>query len=68
MGDYATELAALKTAYARGVTEVSYSGLTTKYDSQKAMLARIREVEAWENKSVGNSVPMVGYAGFKRDV
>lgn len=40
------ELAALKSAYAKGLQEVEFDGVRKKYDSGAAMLERIRTIEA----------------------
>lgn len=61
-----TELAALKKAYASGVLEVRYDGITTRYDDGPALLARIRVIEAEMNAASGRRRTMVGFATFNR--
>jgi len=60
-----TELAALKRAYASGTLRVSYDGKTVEYGSADDLLGRIRTIER-ATTGAGNSLPMAGFAGFKR--
>jgi len=61
-----SELAALKAAYASGVLEVRYDGISTRYDDGPALLARIRTIEAEMSAAAGRRRTMVGFASFTR--
>ena len=59
------ELAALRRAYARGTTRVSYEGKTVEYGSAEDLLGRIRTIER-EMAGASKTLPVAGFAGFKR--
>ncbi|MBP1806469.1 phage head-tail joining protein [Rubellimicrobium aerolatum] len=61
-----SEIDALKSAYASGVLEVRYDGVSTRYDDGAALLARIRVIEAEIAATSGNPRPRVGFASFRR--
>lgn len=61
-----TELAALKRAYARGVLEVAYDGVTTKYDNGAALLRRIRVMESEIAAQSGTGKVMSVFTTFNR--
>lgn len=68
MSDYSpAELAALKAAYAKGVTEVSYDGRVVKYASGGDLARRIRVIEAEMAKNTAAARPVARFAGFARD-
>ena len=60
-----TELAALKRAYASGTLRVSYDGKSVEYGSADDLLGRIHTIER-AMTGAGTSMPVAGYAGFKR--
>ncbi len=59
------ELSALRRAYARGTTRVSYEGKTVEYGSAEDLLSRIRTIER-EMAGASKPLPVAGFAGFKR--
>ncbi len=59
------ELAALRRAYARGTTRVSYEGKTVEYGSAEDLLGRIRTIER-EMTAASKPLPVAGFAGFRR--
>ena len=59
------ELDALRRAYARGVTRVSYDGRTVEYASADDLLRRIREIEREMTASTAPR-PVAGFASFGR--
>lgn len=59
------ELDALRRAYARGVTRVSYDGRTVEYASADDLLRRIREIERDMTASTVQR-PVAGFASFGR--
>lgn len=61
-----TELDALKSAYARGVTRVTYDGKTTEYDSGEALLARIKFIQAEIAATAGRPRRNSAYVKFTR--
>lgn len=61
-----TELDALKSAYAQGVTRVSYEGKTVEYASGADLLRRIREIDAEIAAASGRKKPVAGFARFSR--
>ena len=60
------ELAALRRAYAGGVTRVSYDGRTVEYASAADLLARIRLIEAETAQAAGRPKPRRSFAGFSK--
>ncbi|MCV2870643.1 hypothetical protein OEW28_18680 [Defluviimonas sp. WL0002] len=63
-----TELDALRSAYASGVTEVRYDGKVTRYDDGAALLARIRVIEGEIARAAsGSASKSVSLAAFRRD-
>lgn len=60
------ELAALKSAYAQGVTKVSYEGKTVEYASGTDLLSRIREIEGEIASVTGKKKPVAGFVRFSR--
>jgi hypothetical protein len=61
----ASELSALRRAYASGTTRVSYDGKSVDYGSAEDLLARIRTIER-AIASVSRPLPVAGLAGFSR--
>ncbi|WP_245585423.1 phage head-tail joining protein [Pleomorphomonas koreensis] len=61
----ASELSALRRAYASGTTRVSYDGKSVDYGTAEDLLARIRTIE---RAVVGTDrpLPVAGLAGFVR--
>jgi hypothetical protein len=61
----ASELSALRRAYASGTTRVSYDGKSVDYGTAEDLLARIRTIERAVAGTSG-SPPVAGLAGFSR--
>jgi len=61
-----SELDALRRAYATGARRVSVEGRTVEYESEEALLRRIRLLEREIGASSGKTRPVAGFAGFKR--
>jgi hypothetical protein len=62
----ATELDALKAAYARGTLRVTYDGKTVEYGSESDLKRRIETIESALAAEAGRKRPIAGYAGFYR--
>lgn len=60
------ELDALRQAYARGITRVTYDGKTTEYDSGEALLARIKFIQGEMAKAAGKPRPTSAFVKFSR--
>lgn len=60
------ELDALKSAYAQGVTRVSYEGKTVEYASGDDLRRRIREIEGEIAATSGKKKPVAGFVRFSR--
>ena len=61
-----TELNLLKSAYASGVTRVTYDGKTTEYGNAADLLSRIRVIDAEIAAGTGTARPVAGFAAFNR--
>lgn len=61
-----SELDALRRAYATGARRVSVDGRTVEYESEDALLRRIRLLEREIGTSGGRTLTVAGFAGFKR--
>jgi hypothetical protein len=62
----ASELDALKRAYAAGTLRVSYDGKTVEYGSAADLLSRIRTIEREMAAGTTKPLPVAGFAGFSR--
>lgn len=62
-----TELEALRRAYASGTLRVSYDGKTLEYGSASDLLSRIRTIEGEMAAGAGRSLPVAGFAAFRRN-
>jgi hypothetical protein len=62
---YTEEIAALDQAIASGVTEVTYNGRHTKFDTMEMLLARRRWLLAQQAGGV-QQTPQCGFASFDR--
>lgn len=60
------QLAAIKEAYASGITRVSYDGKSTDYRSLAEMKQIISTIEADLAADAGKARPVAGYASFRR--
>lgn len=60
------QLAAIKLAYASGVTRVSYDGKSTEYRSLAEMRQIIATIEAELAAQAGSRLPVAGFATFRR--
>ena len=60
------ELDALKSAYAQGVTRVTYENKTVEYASGADLLARIQQIDAEIATTGGKKKPVAGYVSFSR--
>lgn len=60
------QLAAIKEAYASGITRVTYDGKTTEYRSLAEMKQIIATIEAELAAEAGRARPVAGYVSFKR--
>lgn len=60
------ELDALKRAYARGVTRVTYEGKTVEYASTDDLAKRIARIEREVSSSQGRARPRGAFASFSR--
>lgn len=67
MAGYTLEqLAAIKEAYASGITRVSYDGKSTEYRSLAEMKQIIDTIENSLATDAGKPRPVVGYVSFRR--
>ena len=62
----ATELEALRRAYASGTLRVSYDGKSVEYGSADDLLKRIRTIEAEMAAAAGNPKPRRSLATFRK--
>ena len=62
----ASELDALRRAYAGGALRVSYDGRTVEYGNAGDLLRRIRTIEGEIAGAAGKPLPAAGFAGFGR--
>ena len=62
----ASELDALKRAYAAGTLRVSYDGKTVEYGSAADLLSRIRTIDREMAAGTTKPLPVAGLAGFGR--
>lgn len=60
------ELDALRRAYATGARRVTVDGRTVEYESEDALLRRIRLLEREMGAATGKTLPFAGLAGFRR--